>query len=408
MEKDKLLEIAGHASKLLQEGLDRLPYSANAIDELHANENAHSRLLRMFLQYNGGRTWPVYRTFLKLIKDRCSSFPFDCHNPIFANEEGRIDLLITDNCSNQKWAIIVENKVCEAGDQDEQRARYINKTEAKGIPKQNIFVIYLTSDGTKKASSYSLTDEAKQKLCFKNEVDKGRYIELNYRYDILPWIEKEVLLNVAIKEELLISSLKLYIDYLKGMFELRNDEQIIHNKIQKIMAKELQINTLQDGFKKKDDIIILQNEIDGIIKEKAFDILEIYLQKPLEKFLANIGGELLDLDYYSDTQFRCIIGMHNWQKVLFKIEPSNGNIYGICHKDINDQLAPDTINKLNELFPRPIYNSTPWYPVWSNINSLHGSAGTRDVWNSIESGELYKKLEEWLREAQNKTKDMLL
>lgn len=403
MGKDKLLEIAGQVNKMLQNELDRLPYSANAIDELHANENAHSRLLRMFLQYSGGRTWPVYRTFLKLIKN----FPFDCYNPIFVNEEGRIDLLITDNYSDQRWAIIVENKVCEAGDQDEQIERYITKTEAKGIPTQNIFVIYLTSDGTKKASDISLTDEAKQKLCFKDENDKGRYVELNYCYDILPWIENVVLTNVPKKEELLIASLKLYIDYLKGMFGLRNGEEIIHKKIQQSIMKDfLNIDTIQDGLRVMEDMNNLQFEINEIIRSKASSILDEHLQKPLSAFLSKVNGTISNLEYYSDNRFCCRIDFLKWKKVRLQITHEEQiGIYGICHKDANNNpLDENTISRLRNLFPKT--KKSYWWPVYNRLDILDDTAGTITIWDSLENESFYRKFEEWIKSVLIETEGL--
>ena len=404
MEKEKLLEIARQVSLMLQEEFDKLPYSANAIDELHANENAHSRLLRMFLQYSGGRTWPIYCSFLKLIKDHCSLFPFDCNGPNFVNEEGRIDLLITDSCNNQKWALIVENKVCEAGDQDEQIARYISKTETMGVPTHNIFVTYLTSDGTKKASSYSLTDEAKRKLCFNDEFDKGRYIELNYRYDILPWIERYVLPNIPLKEDLLISSIKLYIDYLKGMFDLRNDGENIHKKTQQtIMNKYLTINTIQDGFSVMDDLNNLQFEINEIIRSKASSILDEHLQKPLSDFLGKVNGSISYLEYYSDNRFCCGIEFSQWKKVQIGItQEEQIGIYGICHKDANNNpLDENTISKLRNLFPKT--KKSYWWPVYNRLDVLDDAAGTNRLWDSIEDECFCRKFVEWINTILTET-----
>ena len=88
----------------------------------------------------------------------------NCYNPTFVNEEGRIDLLIKEYSCPQKFAIIVENKVCGATDQYQQIQRYIEKAEGDDVDTNRIFVIYLTKDGTKDISDYSLTEKAKIKL----------------------------------------------------------------------------------------------------------------------------------------------------------------------------------------------------------------------------------------------------
>ena len=64
----ELVRLASEIQRLYQEGIAKLHYGANLIDELHANENAHSRILRMLIAYNGGGSYPVFASFLNLVK----------------------------------------------------------------------------------------------------------------------------------------------------------------------------------------------------------------------------------------------------------------------------------------------------------------------------------------------------
>lgn len=406
MNKDTIITLAQEISKQIENELSKLPYSANAIDELHANENAHSRILRMLLQYSGGHEWPIYRSFLELVNNRSSSFCLQCDNPIFLNEKDRIDLLINDCISENKYAIIVENKVCNAGDQDEQIERYIQKQEKAGVKTKNIVVVYLTSDGIKKISSNSLTDTAKEKLEYKSEKEKGRFVELNYKDDILHWIEKNVLPNIAIKEDLLISSIKLYIDYLKGIFGLRNDESIIHKQIQDKMENTLNIVTIQDGFQLLDNINTLQYEVNEIIRKKATSLLEEFLTKPLSIFLKDYDGSISDVGYYSDNRFYCRIDINKWRKVRIQITHEEGvGIYGICHKDLNmNPLSEKDIAGLRKLFPET--KQSAWWPTYNRLSILDNTAGSVDIWESIETGHFYLSFQEWIKVVLDKTKDL--
>ncbi|MDO4957301.1 MAG: hypothetical protein Q4E60_09835 [Bacteroidales bacterium] len=88
-----------------------------------------------------------------------------------------------------------------AVDQDKQIERYVSTEIERGIPSEHIWVIYLTSDGRKQAESYSLTDHVLNIL-------DDRYIELNYRNNILPWLKSDILPNCKLKEEWLISAIK--------------------------------------------------------------------------------------------------------------------------------------------------------------------------------------------------------
>lgn len=406
--KKDIIAIVRHVSRLLQEELDKLPYSANVIDELHANENAHSRILRMLLQYCGGRTWPVYHSFLELMKKRCPYFTYNCSNPQFANEKDRIDLLITDEFQNESWAIIIENKIREADDQNTQIERYIKKIESSGFSQKNIFVVYLTADGSKEVSNTSLTNSAKEKLDYKGNEDGGRFVELNYLNDILPWIENEVLPSIAIKEDLLISSLKLYIDYLKGMFGKREQELVIHDKIQDLMEEKLQINSIQDGFEIQDDLNRFQCELNGIIHKIATELLTKHLKDPLSDYLSKYNGTVSYIEYCSDNRFSCRITLHKWQKLMIQITPECGiGIFGLCHNDLKkNPLEKKSISELREIFAD--YKKSDWWPAYKTMDKLDNTAGTPAFWKSIENETFCKKFEQWIDDVLKKTEGIEL
>ena len=409
MNNKELIELAQTVSMMLEEEYAKLPYSANVIDELHANENAHSRVLRMLLQYSGGQTWPVYRSFLILLNRLCPSIPLNFNNPVFVNEKDRIDLLINDYFQGKKTAIIIENKICNAGDQDEQIERYIKKQEDAGVAAENIFVIYLTSDGTKMVSDHSLTNIASNKLGYKGEEEKGHFIELNYRYDILPWIEQDVLPNITIREELLVSSLRLYIDYLKGLFGLRNDEELIHKQIQQKMENSLGVNisSIKEGYQLLDSVNNLQSEISEIIRRKANNLLEEHLKKPLSVFLKQFGGTVSGVEYYADNRFCCCIEFATWKKARILINQEDGGIYGIVHNDFDSNpLDEKVVLALRELFPGT--KKSNWWPSYNKLDKLDASAGSVDIWISIESEQFYHFFEKWIKDVFEKTKGLEL
>ena len=69
-------------------------------------------------------------------------------NPEITQEKERIDLWVKD----KDYAIIFENKVYDANDQEAQIARYIVKTRAYRFSDDKIYVIYMPSTGEKEAS----------------------------------------------------------------------------------------------------------------------------------------------------------------------------------------------------------------------------------------------------------------
>jgi len=126
----RIFDIAQKAKKEHDRLQDQLPYQINVIDELHINENAHSRILSKLLQFRDqeGR-YSILESLIEFIKGRNSSKEF--HNiaiksPCVTQEKGRIDLWVRDYST--KIALIFENKIYGADDRNKQLFRYIEKT----------------------------------------------------------------------------------------------------------------------------------------------------------------------------------------------------------------------------------------------------------------------------------------
>ena len=242
----------------LRELKAKLPYHFNIIDELGANENAHTKILIKFLKYKSeDGSYPILESFLKRISCHLPIASFQVEKPQVKYGEEYMDGLIED----KSYAVIIENKIYWAVDQDKQIERYIKKVQLHGYPIKNIYVVYLTSDGSKKVESYSLTDKAKQYLDM-TEDDNGRFIPMNYRNDIFTWLKEEVLPNLKHKEEMLITGIKQYIDYLEGFLGLRKTDK----RINEVMKEEL-YNKL--GIKDNESISVQYRKL-----EKATNSLE--------------------------------------------------------------------------------------------------------------------------------------
>jgi hypothetical protein len=78
----------------------------------------------------------------------CNIQPGDFENAVVTRETGRLDIWIRDEKSKQ--SIIIENKINNAGDMDEQIDRYFSYAENARKYKVKA-VVYLSLDGTKKA-----------------------------------------------------------------------------------------------------------------------------------------------------------------------------------------------------------------------------------------------------------------
>ena len=155
-----------------------LPYNINVIDELHANENAHSRILRKLLQYqdsfNRYRILESLIHYISLLEGKTEFANIKIQAPTITQETERIDLWVRD--TKTKYSIIFENKIKGAIDQDNQLARYILKTINQKFDEKNIFIVYLSAD-EKKPADYSWKYEGQNyESKFKN-----RYVNLSFK-----------------------------------------------------------------------------------------------------------------------------------------------------------------------------------------------------------------------------------
>jgi len=253
-----------------------LPYNINVIDELHANENAHSRILRKLLQYKDSfyryRILESLLHYISLLEGKEEFAKIEIQKPTITQEKERIDLWIRDKESG--YAIILENKIKGAVDQDAQLARYIQSTRQSGFNEENIYVIYLPSDEHEPADYSWKYNNKDYKESFKD-----RYVNLSFKSHILPWLKEEILPNCIIKEELLISAIKQYIDHLEGLFWMRPSQkkiimdkkmlEIIGLKTDKSFAEQydefakklIELNTAQEMLN-----TYHQNEVDNLMK----------------------------------------------------------------------------------------------------------------------------------------------
>lgn len=235
-------------SLVYQNELNKLPYRLNLLDDLSTNENAHTKFLIRLLEYQ-----PALINFLKFINTKNEyRFLFDINSinkPILTYEKMRIDGLIREN---NKYAIIIENKIHNAIEQTHQIGRYIEKCRSIGFKKEQIFVLYLTKTQKDNHSEQTWGEDY-------NQLDfETRYSKISYNSTILPWLES-YLKVLSTKENLIKSAVIQYIDHLKHFL---NEKQIYSNmnqELQSFLSTELKLNT--DNI---ENIEIISNKITEI------------------------------------------------------------------------------------------------------------------------------------------------
>ena len=282
-----------------------LPFHINVIDELHANENAHTRILTHLLKYKEEGKHVILSSFLKQI----SSFNmevFDVEKSKVYFNKDNIDGLIE---KDGEYAVIIENKIHWAVDQDKQIERYVNTEIERGVPSDNIWVIYLTRDGRKKVEDYSLTEKTKDIL-------GDRFIEMDYYHNILPWLKEHILPNCRLKEEWLESAIKQYIDHLEGLFDIRESRKGFLKKVQGQIANTIGCTTeMSRGelYSKLQDYLNTLGEIQNIVGNSMESLV-----KPVIERLQKTTIEVLD-ELCPDEEIGFYNGIHNgFFQILFK------------------------------------------------------------------------------------------
>jgi len=232
----KTLKFSSKFSDMRDKLLLKSPYYFNLIDEVGANENAHSRILGKLLRYKEQHKFVNLVSFFDTI-----DLDLKPVKPSINVEKDRIDITILDK---GHYAIIIENKIHYAPDQDSQIARYVEIVKSKGYDIEQIYVLYLTQWGFKKPEEKSLPTNLKEEL-------GERYFEINFRHDILPWLE-DIFPRCRQKDKGLTYGLAQYIDYLKGIFKIRKKDKIMNDALNEILKKEL---SLSENYKNNNEII---------------------------------------------------------------------------------------------------------------------------------------------------------
>ena len=148
MELKSIFELLDYYSGIKKQMEAKQPYHLNVIDELYINENGHSRILAKLLQYKSeNQHYEILESLLCFIVEKLKNEKFGSINvnkPAITQEKERIDLWVREK---GQYAIIFENKIYNAMNQDAQLSRYIDKTKDYGYREDQIFVIYLSQNG---------------------------------------------------------------------------------------------------------------------------------------------------------------------------------------------------------------------------------------------------------------------
>ena len=382
-----LLDLVEKYRKKREENMDN-HFSLSVLDGVHIDENAHTRLLMYLL-----KNIPVLSSFLDLLKRKNKEFgSIKIHDPKITIEKYRIDGLIHEEGKGGKYAIIFENKVCGAIDQERQLERYIDICKSKlEYDDHNIYILYLV-DRPGKEPSNQTWGKYQEKF-------KSRYLILSYSDDIISWLEKLTLPNserVKEKENIVRSFLQdekeilrsRIIQYILFLKELFRSSKYTDMKIELLtdLWKDLVSSPLSGG---KNDLKEKLQSIDELRSDVEKLLWYSYIKDWENKIKTNYDS----LEICSKTEigeFYPQVGVkYEFEKLLFDVliefDIQRGKVcLGLWKKD--KKLLPEDLKQKMEGL---------------KIQMAHDSSSPWHCWRYVKPDEAMAKFDELVRDLED-------
>ncbi len=235
------ISLSEQVHQITKTHLDKMPFHLNVIEAAcrgRFKETGHSLVLANLLKH------PVIQSsFIKNILNIQHEYMH------VTAEKNRIDVAL----KGKDIFVIIENKVNDAEEMENQIYRYVNEIGIKkyDFTLSQIYVIYLTPTNRTLPSLYSLCDKNKENNVFE-ALGKEHFKVLSYKYDITDWLRKLSIEN----EPHIASALDQYIDFLENKFYTSSIYQNMNKEIKDFILKELHI----EGLTLQEQITALKNE----------------------------------------------------------------------------------------------------------------------------------------------------
>ena len=372
----------------------------NVLTTVHLSENDHTNILCEILNMKDGKEKPFMKSFVEVVLGIVTTEDFVAKTQIASigiNDKGYIDLLL----ESPKTCIVIENKVCGAGDMDYQLLRYyytyvapddndkkdilsgtkiekqvtVNYWNKKIIKAQKeVFIVYLTETMDKQPDTKSLPEELKTKL-------GDHYIHISYERHIYKWLKYYVQPNIKQgKNEDAAKSIDLYLHELENILGAetaqkewyysikdRIIEEVFHGKAKVPQVKQFIFlnpiyKKLDKASKKKkynENIYLLdlkscvkynqESIYKGFTPEKwTIRCAESYVDIFPSKWLKKFGGTAKSSIHFS---------VNNWQdskqpRIELNIHDEAYRKYLNANKD---QIMASIKDKLNSFSPKENY-----------------------------------------------------
>lgn len=348
-----------------------LPFYFNLVDEIGANENAHSRILvRLFNYKDKSGTCILMKSFLDFFNintDGIEIINNSDFNRACKEENGKsryADVFFFQKTDDKSIGVIIENKINGAKDQDKQIDAYITSLKKIGIPKENIYIFYLVDQESERKKPNLQHDEYNE-----GRIYAKNYKLITYKEHVLNWLKHMLLPSVAYKEKYLIDSVKVYVTYLENRFKLIEDRKRIQlnvlDQFQEIRELDfLNLIRLEESLYKKFmewigerfDVFkkIKTQFIPNLDTQKNKNIKLEILRDDLIKITLHCDNttEMLQYPSLEDGGYYKVIEIYNYEDINYALHRfcqlrNSSNIKAWIESQNDFELEQDYINKLS-------------------------------------------------------------
>ena len=311
--------------KKAEETKFQMGFNFNVLAEQCRNivENSHTNMLMRLLEYRNRYGYVFLEDFISMagfdIKIEEGDVYFKRESPTVseAGKNGRIDGFIYQKTN---FAIIIENKINHAGNQEQQIERYIDDIIKKQIVPDNcIYVVFLTRDGVESPDKDSIRKMKDMGICdegYDEQITGPRYFPCSYSQHILNWLKDNIHPMVPQKDIVLNAGIIQYIDYLEGLLGCSPSLLRFNNEFKKWfeenitlpddpIAKNASLYKLYDSLSEQDNDDTSKSEainvMKNLIEAKNDELMDTFLSVTKDFFTS--GLKPLMEEYHMNHHF---------------------------------------------------------------------------------------------------------
>lgn len=312
--------------KKAEETKFQMGFNFNVLAEQCGNivENSHTNMLMRLLEYRNRYGYVFLEDFISMagfdIKIEEGDVYFKRESPTESESgknNGRIDGFIYQK---DNFAIIIENKINHAGNQEQQIERYIDDIIKKQIVPDNcIYVVFLTRDGVESPDKDSIRKMKDMGICDEGDDEQitgPRYFPCSYSQHILNWLKDNIHPMVPQKDIVLNAGIIQYIDYLEGLLGCSPNLLRFNNEFKKWfeenitlpddpIAKNASLYKLYDSLSEQDNDDTSKSEeinvMKNLIEAKNDELMDTFLSVTKDFFTS--GLKPLMEEYHMNHHF---------------------------------------------------------------------------------------------------------